>query len=165
MPVAFYVSDFCMLVLALGALASAHAQCRHQIVRRWKLLLPGVLATLASMANLAFPEIWDVVDPEIIMAGVIGFLIGGARGQFMRMDSDQNFGLVRLRDGRDELLVAYVFTAFAVVHFVIEMDLKSVNPVMPSGVLAMTLTGSYLLGRSVVGWVRAGRKHHTDLRD
>jgi len=165
MPLAFYLSDAAMVILALAVVASARAQRRHKIVKRWVLLLPGLLAALAVVADLAFPQIMDLVNLQIWTAGVVGFLIGGLRGQFMRLDSDHNWGLVRTRDGRDELWVAYFFAAVAIIHFGIEMHIQTVSAIMPSGVLAMTLTGGYLLGRSLIGWIRAGQVDHVDLRD
>src|SRR5262249_22224353 len=104
-------------------------------------------------------------DLQIVTAGVIGFLMGSARGAFMAMESDRNWGLVRLHDGRDEMVVAGLFALAAVIHFGIEMTLRHVNPYMPSGVLALNLTGGYLMGRSLVGWIRAGQMDHVDLRD
>jgi len=165
MPLAFYLSDLGLFVLSLAALPSALAQGRGQIVRRWTLLLPGVLTSLASVANIAFPRAADLANLTIWLIGVLGFLIGSARAQFMGMDSDQNWGLVRMRWGKDLLWVTVVFVLFALIHVAIEMSFQEVSPLMPTGVLGMTLAGSYLLGRSVVGWIRAGRKNHTDLRD
>jgi hypothetical protein len=165
MPIGFYLSDIGLIVLALAALASTRFQARRQLVRRWNLLLPGVLATLGSVSNLVFPHAADLFNLQIVTAGVIGFLIGAARGAFMGMDYDQRWGLVRLHDGRDELVVASLFSLAAVIHFAIEMTINRVNPYMPSGVLALNLTGGYLLGRSVIGWIRAGRIDHTDLHN
>ena len=35
MPFSFYLSDFGLVVLAVGTLYSAYAQSRQRIVRRW----------------------------------------------------------------------------------------------------------------------------------
>jgi hypothetical protein len=165
MPFAFYLSDGLMLAFALAAAASAVVQSRGQVVPRWTLLLPGVLASIATVSTMIFPHPRDLLELEMWTAGVIGFLVGAARGQLMGMESDLNWGLVRLRYTKDELWVALVFVLFAFVHFVIEMRLLDVSPFMASGVLAMTVTGSYLFGRSLIGWIRAGRTSHVDLRD
>ena len=97
-------------------------------MRRWVLLLPGVLATLGSIANLSYPYPRELLDLQIVTAGAIGFLIGSARGAFMGMESDGNWGLIRLRDDRDENVVAGLFVLAAVIHFGIEMTLRRVDP-------------------------------------
>ncbi len=165
MPFAFYLSDGLMLVFALAAAASAVAQSRGAVVRRWTLLLPGVFAGIATVSTMIYPHPRDLLELQLWLAGLIGFLVGAARGQLMGMESDRVWGLLHLRYTKDALWVALVFVLFAFVHFVVEMHLLDVSPFMASGVLGMTLTGSYLFGRSLIGWIRAGRLSHVDLRD
>jgi hypothetical protein len=62
-------------------------------------------------------------------------------------------------------VAAAALALFALIHFAVEISSLAVNPYMASVVLLMTLSGSYLMGRSLVGWIRAGRETHVDLRD
>jgi len=160
MPLVFYLADIFMLVLALAAMAVAVRQSRGQIVPRWQLLPPGVLATLATVALLIYPHPRDLLDLGMWLAGSLGLLVGAARGAFMGMESDHNWRLVRLRYGKDELWGAIALAAFAALNFAVEMISRDVNPYMTSVVLLMTLSGSYLMGRSLVGWSRAGSIAH-----
>jgi len=165
MPLAFYLSDIFMVALAIAAGASALPESRHKVVPRWRLLLPGVLATVSAVAALVYPHPRDLLELEMWLIGAAGLLIGAARASFMGMESDHAWGLVRLRSGKDALWTAAAFALFALIHFFVEMITRDVNPYMTSVVLLMTLSGSYLMGRSLVGWIRAGQMAHADLRD
>ncbi len=165
MPLAFYLSDIFMVALAIAVVASALPESRHKVVPRWQLLLPGVLATVSAVAALVYPHPRDLLELEMWLIGAAGLLIGAARAGFMGMESDHAWGLVRLRYGKDTLWTALAFALFALIHFVVEMITRDVNPYMVSVVLLLTLSGSYLMGRSLVGWVRAGRTMHVDLHD
>jgi len=165
MPTAFYLSDIVLLLAAIAAAVTAIPQSRGKVVPRWHLLLPGVLATVATIALMSYPHPKDLLDLEMWSTGAVGFLVGAARGQFMGVDSDQSWGLVRLRYGRDALWAAIALACFAAIHFVVEMVSRDVNPYMTSVSLLMTLSGSYLAGRSLVGWIGAGTRTHVDLHD
>jgi len=165
MPLGFYLSDVVMLAAALVAAISAVRQGIGTIVPRWRLLIPGVLATIATVALISFPRPIEPLDPEMHLIGAAGFLVGGARAAFMGMHSDQAWGLVRIDDGRDGMWAALALAFFATLNFAAEMITQAVNPYMISIELLMTIPGSYLMGRSFVGWIRAGRTVHADLRD
>jgi hypothetical protein len=165
MPLFFYVSDIVMLLFALAAAASALRQGRGKIVPRWALLLPSLFASIATVGTMIFPQPRDLLEPAMLTAGVLGFVIGGLRGYLMRMESDHNAGIVRLTYGKDALWSAIAFALFAIVHFIIEISRGDVSPYMASGVLLMTLTGSYLFGRSLTGWLHAGTIAHVGIHD
>ena len=165
MPLAFYLSDIVMLLAALVAAISGVRQGIGTIVPRWRLLAPGVLSTIATIALIAFPRPLELLDPEMHLLGAAGFLIGGARGAFMGMESDQAWGVVRVQDGRDGMWAAVALAFFATLNFAAEMITQNVNPYMISIGALMTIPGSYLMGRSLVSWIRAGQMVHVDLRD
>jgi hypothetical protein len=103
MPLAFYLSDIFMLVFAIAAAASAVPQSRQRVVPRWQLLLPGALATLATVALVIYPHPRDLLELQMWLIGSPGLLVGAARSQFMGIESDRAWGLVRLRYGKDVL--------------------------------------------------------------
>jgi len=53
-------------------------------------LATGVLASLAAIALLSYPDVRDLLQLEVWSIAAVGILIGAARGQFMRMESDHN---------------------------------------------------------------------------
>ena len=96
---------------------------------------------------------------------MVGILAGVARGAFMRLDSDHNWNLVRLKWSYDWLVVAVVVLVLSIVQFAIEIRLRQLNPFETTVELPTVLASGYLLGGSIVAWFRAGSIAHTDLHE
>jgi len=161
----FYAVDGVMLLLAAAAVACAAAQMKERIVSRWIVLATGVLASLAAIALLSYPDVRDLLQLEVWSVAAVGILIGAARGQFMRMESDHNWSLVRLTWAHDWLWVSIAVLLLAILQFAIEIRLRQQNPFETTVELPMVLASGYLLGASLVAWVRSGSIAHTDLHD
>jgi len=165
MPKLFYAVDGVMLALAIAAAACAVAQTRRRAVKRWLVLATGVLASLAAIALLSYPDVRDLLQLEVWSIAAIGILAGAARGQFMGLEADHNWGLVRLTWAHDWLWVAIAVLLLAILQFAIEIRLRQQNPFETTVELPMVLASGYLLGGSVVAWLRAGSIAHTDLQE
>ncbi len=161
----FYAVDGTMLALALGAVICAFNQAGERVVRRWVVLMTGVLASLASIALLSYPDVRDLLQLEVWSIAAVGLLIGVARGAFMRLESDHNWQLVRLKWSYDELVIAVAVLVLSIAQFAIEIRLRQQNPFETTVELPTVLGSSYLLGASILAWFRAGSIAHTDLHD
>ena len=161
----FYAVDGVMLALAIAAAVCAVALTRHRIVPGWMVPAPGVLASLAAIALLSYPDVRDLLQLEVWSIAAVGLLIGVARGAFMRLDSDHNWQLVRFKWSYDWLVVAIAVLVLAIVQFAIEIRLRQQNPFETTVELPTVLGSAYLLGASVVAWFRAGSIAHIDLHD
>jgi hypothetical protein len=161
----FYAVDGVMLALALAAALCAVALTRHRIMPSWVVPAPGVLASLASIALLSYPDVRDLLELQVWSIASVGILAGAARGQFMRLDSDHNWRLVRLRWAYDWMWVALAVLLLAILQFAIEIRLRQQNPFETTVELPMVLASGYLLGASLVAWVRSGSIAHSDLHD
>src|ERR1043166_3731522 len=102
----FYAVDGVMLALALAAAACAVALTGQRIRPGWVVPATGVLASLSAIALLSYPDVRDLLQLEVWSVASVGILAGAARGQFMRLDSDHNWRLVRLRGAYDWMWVA-----------------------------------------------------------
>jgi hypothetical protein len=165
MPDLFYAVDGVMLLLAAAAVACAITEMKQRIVRRWMVLATGVLASLAAIALLSHPDVRDLLQLEVWSVAAVGILLGAARGQFIRMESDHNWNLVRLTWAHDWLWVAIAVLLLAIAQFAIEIRLRQLNPFETTVELPTVLASSYLLGGSIVAWFRAGSSFHTDLHE
>jgi len=165
MPQLFYAVDGMMLVLALAAVACSVALTRRRIMPSWVVPATGVLASLAAIALLSYPDVRDLLQLEVWSIAAVGILAGAVRGQFMRLDSDHNWRLVRLRWAYDWTWVAIAVLLLAILQFAIEIRLRQQNPFETTVELPMVLASGYLLGASLVAWVRSGSIAHTDLRE
>ena len=87
------------------------------------------------------------------------------RGWAMHMDSDHAFAQVRLHSGGDAAWVAWPLVLLAALQGAIETGLQKENPYEATAELLMLITGGYLLGRSVVAWLRARSGTHVDLQE
>src|SRR5438105_3388708 len=124
----FYAVDGVMLLLAVAATACAIAQMKERIVKRGMVLATGVLAALAAIALLSYPDVRDLLQLEVWSVAAVGILVGVARGQFMRMESDHNWGLVRLTWAHDRLWASIAVLLLAILQFAIEIRLRQQNP-------------------------------------
>lgn len=157
----FYAVDGAMLALALAATACAVALTRRRIRPSWVVPAPGVLA----IALLSYPDVRDLLQLEVWSLAAVGILVGAARGQFMRLDSDHNWRLVRLRWAYDWMWAAIAVLLLAILQFAIEIRLRQQNPFETTVELPMVLASGYLLGAALVAWVRSGSIAHTDLHE
>lgn len=159
------VVDSAMVVAALGATVSAAAEAKRQPFKRWRLLLPGTFALLATILLIAFPTMTDLFDSGFWMVLVVSALIGVARGAFIGMASDHYWKLVRLDRGIDALLGAACVLLIAVLQFIIEVSTGAENHAETTFEFVMSVIAGYLVGRSIAAWFRAIRLHHHDLKE
>ena len=165
MPKLFYAVDGVMLALAFAALACAIALTKWRVVPRWVVPATGILASLSAIALLSYPDVRDLLQLEVWSVAAVGILAGSARGQFMRLETDHNWRLVRLKWAYDWMAVAIVVLLLAILQFAIEIRLRQQNPFETTVELPMVLASGYLLAAALVAWVRSGSLAHTDLRE
>jgi hypothetical protein len=161
--VLMYGLDLLIVLLAVGAAVTANPERMPEPFPRLQLLLPGLLAFAGALILLAYPDIRDLADPEVWLVAAAGTLIGAVRGWVMRIDVDRAHKLVRVRRGRDATWVGWIMVLFAAIQGAIETGLRAENPYETSAEFLMLLAGGYLLGRSLVAWLRARTATHHDL--
>jgi hypothetical protein len=152
-----YGLDLLILLLAMGAALAAHGERHRWPVPRGRLLLPGLLATLGSAILLVSPEIRDATLPHLGTVGLAGLATGALRGRLMTIDADHIQGAVRLHRGQDGAWAGWTMAACAAIQSLIETGLPPDNLYEASAELLMVLCSGYLLGRSLIAWLRAGR--------
>ena len=160
-----YGLDVLIVLLAIGAAATANVERTQEPFPRLQLLAPGLLAFVGAMILLSYPDIRDLADPGVWVVSTVGLVSGGSRGALMRLDSDHSLGLVRVWRGSDAAWAGWLMVLFATVQGSIETALRADNPYETAAEAAMLLAGGYLLGRSIVSWLRARAMTHHDLKD
>ena len=161
----FYAVDGIMLAFAVAAAVFAFRQAGERVVPRWFMLAPGVFASAGAIALLSYPDVRDLLQLQVWSIASAGLLIGVARGAFMRLDSDHNWQLVRLKWSNDWLVIAVAVLVLSIVQFAIEIRLRQQNPFETTVELPTVLGSAYLLGSSIIAWFRAGSIAHTDLHE
>ncbi|MBS0526008.1 MAG: hypothetical protein JSS04_20430 [Proteobacteria bacterium] len=160
-----YGLDLLIVLLAIGSAATANVERSREPFPRLQLLMPGLLAFAGAIILLSYPDIRDLADPEVWLVSTVGLVTGGSRGALMRIESDHSFRVVRLWHGRDAAWAAWLMVLFATVQGSLETALRAENPYETTAEAGMLLAGGYLLGRSIVGWLRAQTMAHHDLKD
>jgi cation transport ATPase len=160
-----YVIDAVMLFSALCGTISAIGETRRQPIPRWRLLMPGLFALLATVLVLVFPAPSDLIDAQFWTVLVVSLLVGVARGTFIAMASDHYWRLVRLDHGVDALVASLGVLFVGIVQAVIEISTGAENHVETTFEFVMSVIAGYLLGRSIAAWFRARALHHHDLKE
>lgn len=163
--VIMYGLDLLILLLAIAGALVARCERKQQRVARWSLLVPGLVSACCTLILLSYPDIRDLKDPQMWTIGLGGVAVGAVRGWAMHLDSDQVFSQVRLANGSDAGWVAWSLVLLAAAQGGIETGLRAENPYEATAELFMLITGGYLLGRSLVGWLRARSAAHVDLQE
>ena len=162
--VIIYGLDLLILLLALGGALVANGERHGHLVPRHRLILPGVLAILGTVTLLAFPDIRDLTDLQAWSVGLAGVAIGLLRGGTMSLQVDRASGLARLQGAGDGIVVGGLMAVCAAIQGGIETGLHSENPYETTAELLMLLTGGFMLGRSIILWLRARTGPHVDLK-
>jgi hypothetical protein len=157
-----YLVHIVMALATAGAAAASVSEGFGLPIRRWQLLVPGTLASLATIMLWSYPSFEDLRDPELwtfaIGAGVVGF----CRGHFMEMDADHLRNRVRVRRGREGTAAAFALAILAALELAGLSGLIGLR-YHPTLELGMALFGGYLFGRSCAAWRRFPHIPHADL--
>jgi hypothetical protein len=158
-----YGLDLLIVLLAIGAAVSANLERRPEPFPRRQLLVPGLLGFVGALILLAYPDIRDLVDPEIWLIASAGIAVGAVRGWAIGIESDHAHRQVRVHGGHDAAWAGWLMVLFAAIQGAIETGLRAENPYETTAEFLMLVAGGYLLGRSLVTWLRARAADHHDL--
>jgi hypothetical protein len=158
-----YGLDMLIVLLAVLATVTANPERRSQPFPRHQLLVPGLLSFAGVLILEVDPDIRDLAPGTAWLVVAIGAAIGAGRGWSLRLESDRTRRLVRVMSGHDATWVGGTMVLFATIQGSIETGLRSGNPYETTAEFLMLLPGGYLLGRSLVAWLRACSSTHQDL--
>jgi hypothetical protein len=161
----FSLSNVLTLVLATLCFHAIRSQSAGSIVRLWRLALPPCFAAAVALVLLA--GVFDATlahDGEWVAGGVIGALLGRAKGWLMPVEADRSLGLVRLRRSMDGQIAAFALLIWA---FLDSLGALMEDPVVePQHVAAAAaLCAGYLVFRALAMIVRAERAPHVRIHD
>ena len=158
-----YLADGVMLLFAIACALTIFHERRRRAVKRWRMLLPGLFAFIATTILVIYPTARDLHQPQLWMVALLALLLGSARGAALSLYSDHNWGLVRTRRTYDGVVFALALVVLATFVTAIEVRAGAKTHLAPALEFAMTVISFFLLGRSGAGWIRAGRISHDDL--
>lgn len=156
--------DIAGAVIAVACVQSALSDARGTPCKLWRLGLPPLLGSFASILILARAVVSFEHDAMWIVTALCGVLAGWWRGRQIVIETDQIWGVVRIQRVLDSLIAALIILAIVLVDGVADL--------FPAGTLlrhahfaaASALCAGYLAGRawSLIG--RAVRSPHVELQ-
>jgi hypothetical protein len=154
--------DGAMVALSLAALFFAVRE-RRRVVKHWHLLLPGLFAVAASVLIVAFPRVSDLWEPQRLIIAMLAFLIGAARGRFMKLASDRVYKVAALHNPVDSTVLAAVQAVFAMLDMALDFKASGLTPYTSPIELIQIVAAAYLLGRSITLFTHVRTSTHIDL--
>lgn len=168
MLINLFVAHGVIILAALGAMLSAVPEGRRQVIRTWRLLVPPGLAAVAAFVEVIYPSLSQLYQPEMWQLAVIAGVVGLVRGQFMAMEVDQVWNVLRLRGVPDGLGATIALVLLALVGAVEAYLIGSTRDPESPGIrilieIGMTAAAGYLIGRAATGWFRIPHVPHQEL--
>ena len=160
-----YLADGVVVLFAAMGTLSSFFEARRQIVRRSRLLAPGVCAFIAAMISITYPNPREFFQAQLLMVALLSLLAGVARGITLYLFADQKWDLVRLRRTWDGAVLACLVMVVGAFDLAVEIRAGAETHLAPIVELIMIVLSAYLLGRSVTAWLRAGLLPHEDLHE
>ena len=170
MLINLYAAQAVIVLAAVGAMLSAVPEGRGGVIRPWRMLVPPGLAALAAFVEVVYPSPKELNQPEMWELAIIAGIIGLVRGQFMPMEVDQIWNVIRLRRAPEGLwatialmLIALVGAAEAhLIGFPRDPENPGIRILIEIG---MTAGAGFLVGRAGTAWFRIPHVPHHELVD
>ena len=168
MLINLFVAHGVIILAALGAMLSVVPEGRRQVIRPWRLLVPPLLAGLAAFIEVVYPSLRELDQPEMWELAVIAGVVGLVRGQFMPMEVDQVWNVLRLRSMPDGLWVSIALVLLALVGaleaYLVGPTRDPENPGIRILIeIGMTAAAGFLIGRAGTAWFRIPHVPHHEL--
>ena len=168
MLINLYAAQIVIILAAAGALIGALPEARCRPMRPWQLLLTPALAGLSAFVAVIYPSLKELEQPEMWELAVICGVVGLVRGQFMPLDVDQIWNVLRLRRLREGMWVAIALLLFAIVGAAEAILVGPVRDPENPGFrllfeIGMTSAAGFLIGRAGTLWFRIPHVPHQEL--
>lgn len=168
MLINLYAAQIVIVLAAMGAMLSAVPEGRRRVIPPWRLLVPPGLAALAAFVQVIYPSLKELQQPEMWELAVIAGIAGLVRGQFMPLDVDQVWNVIRLRRAPEGLWATIALVLLALIGaaeaFLVGATRDPENPGIRILIeIGMTAAAGFLIGRAGTAWFRIPHVPHQEL--
>ena len=162
------IAQIVIVLASVGAVFCAVPEGRQRVMRPWMLLLPPLLAAIATFMQIVYPSLQELDQPVMWELAVIAGVIGLVRGQFMPLEVDQIWHFVRTRRAPEGLLATIAVLVLALLGaleaFLVGPNRDPENPGIRLLIeIAMASGAGFLVGRAGTAWFRISHTPHQDL--
>lgn len=163
-----YVAQILIVLAAAGAVVSAVPESRRKVIPLRLLLVPPGLAAVSAFVQVIYPSLRELDRPEMWELAVIAGVVGLVRGQFMLLEVDQMWNVIRLQRAQEGLWVAIVLLVLAIIGVAETILTGPIRDPEAPGFrflieVGMTMAAGFLVGRAGTAWFRIPHIPHQEL--
>lgn len=152
-----------VVLLMLSACVAAFPEQRRWPIPRWRLAVPSLLITVATLVLLYLPPSNDLREPQVWMAALVAAVLGIVRGALIGLQVDQGSGRLLLGRAPEGFWIA-ALAALLVAGDLLAEPLGHVGSSFNQGVaLVLAMLASFLIGRNAALVMRSRDTPHRDL--
>ncbi len=156
-------SSFVIVLLGLLACLVAFPGRRAVPLPRWRLAVSAVLLAAAALVLLSLPPHDSLREPEVWLVGLPFFLVGIARGAWIRLQVDHGQGKLRLARAPEEFWIAVVALLLILVDIVGEPFGRTGSIYVKAIELGLVILAGFVVGRNAALLVRSRDAPQQDL--
>ena len=152
-----------VVILMLSACVAAFSELRQWPIPRWRLAVPSLLITVATLVLLYLPPSNDLRELEVWMAALVAAVLGIVRGALIGLQVDQGSGRLRLLRAPEAFWIA-VLAVLLMLGDRLAEPLGHVGASFSQTVeLVLVVLASFLIGRNTALVMRSRDTPHSDL--
>jgi hypothetical protein len=152
-----------VVILMLSACVAAFPEQRRWPIPRWRLAVPSLLITVATLVLLYLPPSNDLRELEVWVAALVAAVLGGVRGALIGLQVDQSSGKLRLLRAPEAFWIA-ILAVLLVLGDRLAEPLGHVGHSFSQTVeLVLAILASFLIGRNTALVMRSRDTPHGDL--
>jgi hypothetical protein len=165
MNVTFNLAALLNVLLAAAGLWTTVPELRGRPVKLWRLGLPPFFCTMTAIIMLANTPPPRLLEFAWLTAGLVGAVFGVVAGNFVKLETDQIWGLVQFRPAFLGSISALGILALTLVDSAAIWRGGGLWPLAYDPAVAAALLSGFLDGRAWRMAAKAVRSPHADLND
>ena len=165
MSLTFNLAAVLNLAIAAACVWGALPEVRSKPVKLWRLGVPPMLGAVVAVILLAGTPTNHVLEGIWAAAALLGGLAGAAIGSRVRSETDQMWGLVRLRPTYLGVAAATCILAMAMIDSITTLLGYPPAPADRDPAIGGALFAGFLVGRAWTFANKAIRAPHVELHD
>ena len=165
MNVTFNLVALLNVFLAAAGLWATVPELRGRPVKLWRLGLPSFFCAMTAIIMLSGTPTPHLLEFAWLIAGLIGAFVGIVAGSFIKIKTDQMWGLVQFKPAFLGALSAFAILGLVIVDSSAVWLGHGIWPPTHDPAVATALLAGFLDGRALRMAANAVRSPHADLND
>ena len=165
MNITFNLVALLNVLLAAAGLWATMPELRGRPVKLWRLGLPSFFCTVTAIVMLSGTPAPHLLEFAWLIAGLVGAVAGTIAGGFVKVKTDQMWGLVQFKPAFLGAISAVAILGLVIVDSIAVWLGHGLWPLAYDPAVAAALLAGFLDGRAWRMAANAVRSPHADLND